>query len=749
MRFLVCTIVISTFLGFGTGAADEANRLTIDRIFSDPSLSGPTVRQLKFSPDGSRVTFLKSRAEDFERYDLWEYNLKDRATRMLVDSEALVPGEEKLSDEEKARRERMRVFARGIVEYYWSDDGKALLFPLGGDLYYYDLTAPPDQATRRLTDTPEYETDPRFSPEGRFVSFIRDQDIVIIDLETDRERQLTFDGTGVIKNGMAEFIAQEEMDRETGYWWSEDDRYIAFTQVDESPVGITQRYEIYADTFKVFDQRYPYAGTPNVLIKLGVIDVATGTIKWLDLGEDTDIYLARVDWLPDSKHVAVQIEPRDQKSLDLLFADVGTGRMRPVLREESKTWINLNNDLTFLKKKPQFIWASERTGYKHLYLYDLGGTQIRPLTAGDWVVDSLSRLDEKRGVVYFDGFAKSPLERHLYSTSLKTKNPEAVTQITKGEGWYSIAIAKDASSFIAWFSNPDIPPRVSLHKMNGRLVTYLESNALDENHPYYPYLKEHVSPEFGSINAEDGTKLYYELMKPFPFDPAEKYPVIVYVYGGPAGQMVTKSWGGSRELWFEFMAQNGYVVFSLDNRGTPNRGKAFEGYIYRHQGEVEVRDQVAGVEFLKTLPYVDGDRIGIIGHSNGGYMTLMCMMKAPECFQAGVSIAPVTDWRLYDTCYTERYLGNPKEDPEAYEKSGVFPYVDGLKGALLLSHGMADDNVLFTNSTKLYKVLQDKDIPFEMMDYPGSKHGLRGKPVQTHMYKTLTRFLDDALRPSD
>lgn len=749
MRVAVRMAVVCILFGTGVGAAEEGTRLTIDRIFSDPSLSGPSLRQVKFSPDGTRVTFLKSRTEDFERYDLWEYNLKEKATRMLVDSEALVPGEEELSDEEKARRERMRVFARGVVEYYWADDGKALLFPLGGDLYHYDLTAPPDRAVRRLTRTTEFETDARFSPGGRYVSFIRDQDIFAIDLDSNEERQLTFDGEGLIKNGMAEFIAQEEMGRYTGYWWSEDDKYIAYSQVDESPVEVSQRYEIYAETFKVFDQRYPYTGTANVLIKLGVLDLETGETRWLDLGEDTDIYLARVKWLPDNRHLAIQREARDQKSLDLLFADVRTGEMRLVLQETSDTWINLNNDLTFLEEESLFIWASERSGFKHLYLYDLGGKMVRRLTAGDWEIDALQRVDEARGVVYFDGFAKSPLEKHLYSQSLDTRTPEQVKQITNAEGWHGFAVAEEGDSFIAWFSNCDTPPQVSLHRMDGSRITFLEENGLDESHPYYPYLGSHVSSEFGSIEAEDGSQLYYELMKPVPFDPKKKYPVIVYVYGGPAGQTVRKSWGYSRGLWFQFMAQKGYLIFSLDNRGTPNRGKAFGGHIYHLQGDVEVRDQIAGVELLKTLPYVDGERIGIIGHSNGGYMTLMCMMKAPEVYRAGVAIAPVTDWTLYDTHYTERYLGHPEESPEAYEKSSVFPYVDGLEGSLLIIHGMADDNVLFTNSTKLFKVLQDEDIAFEMMNYPGSKHGLRGKKTQTHYYKTITRFFDRNLKSGD
>jgi dipeptidyl-peptidase-4 len=721
----------------------RAEKLTIERIFSDPGLSGPTLRQVKISPDGSRVTFLKSRAEDYLRYDLWEYNIKDKATRMLVDSEALLPGEEVLSDEERARRERMRLNARGIAGYHWAEDGKALLFPLGGDLYYYDLAAPEGRAVKRLTDTETFETDERFSPRSKYVSFIRDQDIFVVEIGTGRERRITFDGEGTIKNGMAEFVAQEEMGRLTGYWWSDDDKKIAFLQVDESPVEVTQRYEIYADDFKVFDQRYPFAGTNNVTVKLAVADVGTGEIRWLDLGENADIYVARVNWLHDSAHLAVQRESRDQKTLDLIFYDVESGAQRAVLTETSDTWINLNDDLRFLKKKDQFIWASDRNGYKHLYLYSLDGNMIRRLTEGQWDVSAVRGVDEAKGLVYFEGFAKSPLEKHLYSTSLKTRSPGDVKQITKAEGWYTVAVSDDGKSFVAWYSSTDQPTQVGLYKTSGSLITFLEENALDETHPYYPYLDHHVTPEFGSLEASDGSRLYYKIIKPIPFDPRKKYPVVVYVYGGPASQIVTKSWGNQ---WFQYLAQNGYIVFSLDNRGTPNRGRAFEGQIYHHQGSVEVDDQAEGVEFLRSLPYVDGERVGMFGWSNGGYMTLMCMMKAPGSFHAGVAVAPVTDWRLYDTHYTERYLGLPGEDPEAYEQSSVFPYIDGLKGPLLLVHGMADDNVLFTNSTKLYKALQDNEVMFEMMDYPGSKHGIRGKKTRIHLYRTMTSFLDKNLK---
>ncbi|MCX5801257.1 MAG: S9 family peptidase [Candidatus Eisenbacteria bacterium] len=723
----------------------HASELTLERVCSDPDLNGPRLREIKISPDCSRVAFLRNRDGDSERFDLWVYSLAGNRTSLIVDCDSITGGAETLSDDEKARRERKRVFATGIVEYSWSVDGQALLFGLDGDIYRYDLTQPRGRAIRRLTQTPEFEADARFSPKGRYVSFIREQNIFIIDLTSGKERQLTFDGTGLIKNGVAEFIAQEEMDRYTGYWWSDDEKNIAFTQTNENLVDVMQRYEIYADTFKVVDERYPRTGTPNVIIKLGVMSVANGDLTWMDLGNNTDIYVARVDWLPDNKHVAIQRQSRDQKVLDLMFGDISTGQTRVVLTESSKTWINLHDDLTFFKKKSMFIWSSERTGYKHLYLYDLDGKLVRPLTAGNWVVRKLARVDEKNRRVYFEGFVKGPLEKHLYCTSLSTNAVGQTRQITSAEGWHDVEGGDKCEFFVDRFSNPDTPPQVSLRRMDGTVIAFLEANKLDGSHPYYPYVGSHSSPEFGTLTAVDGSLLYYSITKPVPFDPGKKYPAIVDVYGGPLFQIVMKSWGERKGLWVQYMAQHGYVVFALDNRGSGNRGKAFEDAIYRGLGNVEVEDQIEGTNFLKSLAYVDPNRIGIFGHSYGGYMALLSMMKAPRVFKAGVSASPVTDWLLYDTHYTERYLARPQENAEGYEKSSALKYIEGLDGELMIIHGMADDNVLFLNSCRLFKVLQDRGILFETMTYPGSKHSLSGKSVQTHFYKTVTKFFDEHL----
>lgn len=715
----------------------SAEQLTIERIFSDPALSGTSPRALEYSPDGSRVTFLKGREEDYDRYDLWEYNIADGKSRILVNSDSLHQGEEVLSDEEKARRERQRIYGSGIMEYTWSDDGRSLLFPLAGDVYYYDLDR---KSARRLTETEAFETDVRVSPNGRYVSFIRDQDIFIVDLKTGKERQLTRDGEGPVKNGMAEFVAQEEMDRMSGYWWSPDDRHIAFLQVDESPVDQVTRSEIYADRIDMIQQRYPAAGRPNVKIKLGVLDIASGATRWVDLGGDEDIYIPRVDWSRDNL-LSYQWQNRNQQKLELRLFDLDSGKSRKLLTENSDTWINLHDDLYFLEDSERFVWSSERDGFKHLYLYDLHGRQLRQLTRGDWAVDALSAVDEKNGLAYFTGRKDTPLERHLYAVDLGGE--QKVQKISRRAGMHDIEFAEDASGYIDKFSNVTTPTQVSLHRADGEQVTWLEENAVVKGHPLYPYRKGWIVPEFGSFAAPEGHTLYYRLYKPADFDGSKKYPVIVYLYGGPHAQLVTNSWD---KEFNQYMARQGYLVFTLDNRGSAHRGTAFENPIFKRMGSVEVDDQVAGVKFLRSLPYVDGDNIGVYGHSYGGFMALMTMFKAGDYFKAGVSGAPVTDWGLYDTHYTERYMGNPNRDGDAYEASSVFPYVDDLKGALLIYHGMADDNVLFTNTTRLIKEMQDRGKQFELMTYPGKKHSLRGKQTRIHMYTMIENFFDRQLK---
>ena len=720
----------------------HAQTLTIERIFASPSLDGNAPRSLKVSPDGQRVTFLKGKQTDYERLDLWEYHIESGETRLLFDSNDLQSGEEILSDEEKARRERMRLSGSGIVSYQWSDDGKALLFPLGGDVFYHKLG---EKGAKQLLDTDAFETDIKLSPKGNYISFIRDQNLYVKHIASGKETALTKEGGGNIKFGMAEFVAQEEMGRMTGYWWSPDETKIAFTKVDETPVEVITRTEIYADDIKLIEQKYPKAGTPNVQVELAIQDIASGERTWVDLGEDKDIYFARGKWMPNSSTFTYQWQTRDQQTLELRAFDLNTDKQKVLLTEHSDTWVNLHNDLYFLKDKGQFIWASERDGFKHLYLFNDNGQLIKQLTHGQWVVDSVEAIDLANNRLFFSGRKDTPLESHVYSVSL---NGGDISRVTELGAYHSAAFSKDASIFIDRFSTINSPAQVSLNDASGKRITWLEENKVDKGHPLYTYMDSWTPPEFGDIQTKDGATLKYRIYTPDSAkqNPQQKHPVIVYLYGGPHAQVVTNSWAGNRGLLFQHWVDQGYVVFTLDNRGSNYRGKGFEDPIYKKMGFIEVDDQVVGVEFLRTLPFVDADRIGVHGHSYGGYMTLMTMFKAGDYFAAGVSGAPVTDWRLYDTHYTERYMGNPKTDDDAYTASSVFPYAKDLKGDLLIYHGMADDNVLFTHSTMLYKHLQDLAIPFETMDYPGKKHSIRGKQTGIHLYKTITNFFNRTLK---
>lgn len=728
---------LATLLGLALSVSSvglSAEQLSIERIFSSPSLDGGAPVKLKISPDGSRVTFLKGKESDYERYDLWEYHIESGTTRLLFDSDQLHSGPEELSDEEKARRERLRLHGSGIVDYQWSDDGKALLFPLAGDVFYYRLG---DKQAKRLLETPEFETDIRFSPKANYISFVREQNLYVLNIKSGEEHALTTDGKGPIKYGMAEFVAQEEMGRMTGYWWSPDESQIAYTRIDESPVEEITRSEIYADSIKMITQRYPSTGTANAKVALAVASLNDKQPHWLDLGDNQDIYLARVRWMRDSRNLTYQWQSRNQQSLQLRQVNTDNWVQKTLLEETADTWVNLQDDLTFLKHSPRFIWPSERDGFKHLYLYNNDGKLVRQLTKGNWVVDDIAAVDETNKLVYFTGRKDTPLEKHLYKVSLEGGE---VSRISQRGGFHGVSFDKKAQVYVDRFSTINTPPQVSLHKADGSRLAWLEENAIDENHPLAAYQTQWIKPSFGSFTTDEGVELYYRLYTPKKLQ--DKHPAIVYLYGGPHAQVVTNSWAGSRGLMFQYWVNKGYVVFSLDNRGSNYRGKAFEDAIYRNMGDVEVRDQVEGVKFLRQLPFVDASLIGVHGHSYGGYMTLMSMFKAGDYFQAGVSGAPVTDWLLYDTHYTERYMDHPDHNSDGYEKSSVFPYAKELKGDLLIYHGMADDNVLFTHSTRLYKTLQDLAIPFEVMDYPGKKHGIRGKQTQIHLNRTITGFFD-------
>jgi dipeptidyl-peptidase-4 len=726
-----------------------AEQLTIDRLFDAPSLAGPAAVGLKISPDGTRVTYLQGAPGNKDRLDLWEYSLREGRARVLIDSATLAPSPRSLSDEEQSRRERQRTAAlSGILEYSFAKSGRALLFPLDGVLYYCELGDSTKHSIVRVGPSADFATDATFSPGGGYIAYIRGQNLYCYDIAAQREKALTHDGGAAIKNGMAEFIAQEEMDRSTGYWWAPDERHIAFARVDETPVTLASRFEIAADNIATFAQRYPWAGGANVSVRLGVVEIHSGATTWIDLGPDADVYLARLNWLPDGKTIAVQRESRNQRRLDLLFADIETGNSRVILTESSDAWIELHHELTFLTRTPEFVWASARDGFQHLYLYDLAGQLNRQLTAGHWCVDdfrsrAIKAIDEENRLIYFSATEKTPIERHLYRTSLDTSDPRAVTRISREDGLHGIVMSRDANFYVDAFSSASQAPQVSLRAADGSLIAFLVENRLDHRHPAAPYLADNSLPRYGALAAEDGQSLHYRLFTPHDFNPGMRYPAIVDVYGGPGAQRVINGWTGAS--FTQILTRAGYVVFQLDNRGSAFRGTAFQAPIRGRLGGVEVTDQIRGAHWLASQDFVDPARIGVWGWSYGGYLALMLMFKAPGVFRAGIAGAPVTDWSLYDTHYTERFLGPPQDNPEGYAASSVLPYADGLEGDLLLMHGMADDNVLFLHSTKLFRKLQDLNKSFDIMVYPGAKHGLLRQHDGRHALGTIKAFFDERL----
>lgn len=734
------TRITAAFVGMlAVSASAVSEEFTIERLEGSPTINGASVQGLKMSPDGKRVTFLKGKAENAAQLDLWEFDIDTGQSSLLVDSATLLSGgSEVLSEEEKARRERNRAITgkTGITTYFWSADGSTLLFPISGDVY----VLPVGGQVKRLTETKAYETDIKFSPRGTYVSFVRDRELYAVNVSSGRETKLTSGATETIANGMAEFVAQEELNRFTGYWWSPDETRVAFEQFDESNVLVKDRYEVQPDGSVVaLKQRYPEAGSANVEVKLGIVTLNDRDVEWVDLGEEKDIYLGRVNWLPDSTKVVVQRLNRAQTQLDILLAD-WKGKSIVFLTEKSDIWVNLDNNMRFLSDSKTMVRTTEATGFNHIVRYPIDGGKANALTSGEWVVSAISKIDEGTGLVYFTGFKDTPIEQHLYSVPLEGGE---VKRVSQEAGWHAASLGADV--YIDNFSSPTQPPQVTIRNLaDGSLKSTILANELDESHPYHRYLEGASSQSFGTIEAEDGTPLYYRLLTPNKMEEGKKHPAILAPYGGPHGQRVRNVW----EINFnEILARNGYVVMVLDNRGMWNRGLKFEGHVKNAMGTVEVADQVSGANYLKSLPYVDGENIGTWGWSYGGYMTLMSMFKEPSVYKAGLAVSPVTDWRLYDTAYTERYLGHPDAPGDVYANTSVFKYVDGFKGGnLLLMHGMADDNVFFDHTVKLLSVLQNSGKQFELMTYPGKKHGIRGEKTRSFLWNQALNFFDRKLK---
>lgn len=710
--------------------------LTPERVFANPSLAGPVARGVSLSPDGELVAFLRAREDDVDVLDLWAAPTGAGEPFKLIDARALVPDAGELSEAEKARRERMRISQRGVVEYSWDEQGRYILAPLEGDIF---LASREGGDIRRLTETAADEIDAKVSPRGNFVSFVRDQDLVVYDLSAGTETAITSDGEGLTTWATAEFIAQEEMDRDTGYWWSPDERYIALQRTDESTVDIVPRLDITGGGATVVEQRYPRAGRPNAVVDLYVHDRQSGQRIKVDLGTNTDIYLARVNWSADGRTLYVQRQSRDQKTLDLLSVDPATGASRVIVTQTSNAWVPLTHDFRVLDNG-DFIWSSEETGWKHLYLYNREGRRLRAITRGAYPIKGLAGINAATGDVFFtasmrDG-REQPIEQQLFRASLRrTVDPVAVTP---AGGWWGASMNRTGTAYVGSYSDLNTPPQTGLYQADGTFVRWIEENRLQPGHPFYPFASRRGEVTFGTLDSH-GETLVWQMTTPPGFDPTKTYPVVMQVYGGPSGGGVKRAWQGATT---QLLTEAGYIVFRLDNRGEGDRSAAFKQALYLKMGQPEIDDQVLGAEHLRSLPYVDDARIAMMGWSYGGFMSLMAITEPRMGLAAAASGAPPTEWSLYDTHYTERYMSTPEGNVEGYAASDVIPRLPNMTGRLLLMHGMADDNVILENSTRVIDALQSRSMPFELMLYPGQRHGVRGNDRQLQQWRTYLDFLD-------
>lgn len=695
--------------------------LTVDQIYGSEEFKGTSLKGVQWTPDGTGFTYLQ-RDEETDQLDLWRYDLKSGERVKLVSSEQVnVLGEGK-------REKRFT-----LDSYLWSPSGRDILFLSEEDLYLYHLSS---GELRRLTEDEEEERDPQFSPDGGKLAFLKNDNLHVLDIETGALTQLTHQGTEHLLIGRFDWVYEEEFGIRKGFFWAPDGRHIAYFQLDESQTSEFPIIDFISVHNEVQPMRYPKAGDKNSVVKIGVVPTEEPTTTiWMEIGDETDIYIPRIKWLPDGETLAIQRLNRNQNRLELLLADITTAQSRALLSEEEPNgWLDANDDLTFLEEEEGFVWSSCRDGFTHLYLYDLDGRLLRQLTSGNWQVNKVVAVDEKDEAVYFISTEKSLLERHLYRVGLDGTGFE---RLTLEEGTHSINMGPNCGYYLDTFSNVTTPPRVVLYSVEGKMMETVEPNEMKNLLEEY----ELSAPEFLTVPADDGAQLYAYMIKPPDFDPSKKYPVLIYTYGGPGSQIVRNSWRvGIGGLWHQLMAQKGYIIFGLDSRGTGARGTDWMWTVYRNLGEYEVEDNVSGVKYLRSLPYVDEDRIGIWGWSYGGYSTCMCLLKAADYFKVGVAVAPVTDWRNYDTIYTERYMGTPEDNPEGYEKSAAPLYADRLKGKLLLVHGTSDDNVHLANTMQLAEALQNARKPFDLMIYPGKAHSLRGQDARVHLFNMITNY---------
>ena len=762
-------LYVSLVQAHGQTAAPQkqSKQLTVERISSKPDLGGELYRGIAWAPDGKHVSFLTTRKSASDVADinpetqeseepqpqpkkdakkqpgaaLWVMDAATGQRRVLVSAdklEAMIPP----SSTEPTQATGLGRHAP--ADYQWAPDGNALLFQGSTALVWFDLKT---QTPRTLVSGQSNLADPKISPDGKCVSFVRDHNLWLVTVVDGKERPLTRGGTEEIRKGELDWVYPEELEIKSAYWWAPDSSAVAFLEMDERKVAQYPLVNFASFSGEADMERYPPAGGANPVVHVYSVPATGGEPRLLDTGAETDIYIPRVNWLPDSKRIAIQRLNRAQTILDLLVADSSSGKSRVALTEKDEYWINVADDLHFFADGKRFLWSSERTGYRHLYMFDLEGQQLAQLTKGEWEVTGVNAVDEKSGQVYFTATEKSPLERHLYRVSL---DGSGFTRVTKEAGTHTAVFAGSiaepqmptptTAAFVDTYSNSMTPPRQDLLRADGTRVAAINENKAAELGTY-PLSRV----EFLQVKTHDDVLLNARIIKPLNFDEHRKYPVLVFTYGGPHAQVVRDEWGGSTFLWHELMAEKGYIIFSVDNRGSAGRGHLFEEPIHFRLGAQELSDQRDGAAYLKSLPYVDPNRIGIWGWSYGGHMTLHAMFEDPEDFKVGFAGGPVTDWHYYDSIYTERYLGLLPVNDAYYNQSSPIEKSNQLKGKLLIAHGTGDDNVHFANTLALVNELVEEGKYVEVMPFPGRGHGVSDLPARRVLFERVTRFFLDNL----
>lgn len=581
---------------------------------------------------------------------------------------------------------------------------------------------------------------PHFSPDGKKIAFVRDNNLFVKNLEANVEVQITNDGLrNKIKNGWADWVYEEEFEKPDLFDWSADSRFLAYVKFDESKVKeFTLDFykgELYPEKYTF---KYPKAGEENSIVSVHVFDWDNQTTLDIDIGTEKDIYIPRIQFTNDPNVLCIQRMNRLQNKLEYLFANASTGQSKVILTDESKTYVDVTDNLTFIGNKG-FVISSERDEYNHLYYFDLKGKLINQITKGNWDVMEFKGFDEKTNTIYYVSTENGAINRDVYSINLDGKNKK---QLSTQPGFTNFEFTNGYKYYISTYSNANTPPVYELHSIDGKLVKVLEDNSALKNKMKDFKLS---AKTFTTFTDADGLSLNAWVILPTNFDASKKYPVYMYAYNGPGSNACSNAWGGTEYFWHQLLAQEGYMVVCADGRGTMGRGRQFKHCTYMQLGNLEVQDQLKVAGQLGNLPYVDKTRIGFQGWSYGGYMASLMISKGADVIKTAIAVAPVTNWKYYDNIYTERFMRKPQDNKDGYENNSPINFVKNIKGNFLLIHGSADDNVHMQNSMELANAMVKNNIPFDFMLYPNKNHGIYGGLTRLHIYTKMLKFVKENL----